>query len=179
MGVIIEESGLKFGEYSEKQVFHIEECVQYTKSLRQKEIKTCEFILQRGKKLYFIEAKASSPKEIAGDIPAEDKKHREKSYTDFVEEIVLKMRHSLSLYGNILLKRYEQDSLPENMANADLSDTQINLVLVINTEDGNWKPSPELQDALRFALRKEINLWRIGNLFVINAEMARKKYFII
>ena len=83
------------------------------------------------------------------------------------------------MYGNILLKRYEQDALPEDMANTDLSDAQINLVLIINTEDGNWKPSPELQDALRFALRKEINLWKIGNLFVINAEMAQKKYFII
>ena len=51
MGVIIEESGLRFGEYYEDQVFQIEASEQYTKSLRQNGIKTCEFILRKGKKL--------------------------------------------------------------------------------------------------------------------------------
>ena len=40
MGVIIEESGLRFGEYDEDQVFRIETSAQYTKSLRNKGIKS-------------------------------------------------------------------------------------------------------------------------------------------
>ena len=48
MGLIIEESGMKFGEYQDCQVFHIERSEQYINGLRQNGIKTCEFILQRG-----------------------------------------------------------------------------------------------------------------------------------
>ena len=48
MGVIIRESGMEFGEYDENQVFRIEASEQYTKSLRQNGIKSCEFILRRG-----------------------------------------------------------------------------------------------------------------------------------
>lgn len=63
MGVIIEESEMKFGKYKEEQVFRIETSKQYTEKLKGKGIKSCEFILQRGKKLYFIEAKKSCPKQ--------------------------------------------------------------------------------------------------------------------
>ena len=69
MGVIIEESGLRFGEYYEDQVFQIETSPQYTKSLRDNGIKSCEFILRKGKKLYFFEAKSSCPRQIMKDIP--------------------------------------------------------------------------------------------------------------
>ena len=109
MGVIIEESGLRFGEYYEDQVFQIETSPQYTKSLRDNGIKSCEFILRKGKKLYFFEAKSSCPRQIMKDIP--DKDEKKKQYDEFIEEIVLKMRHSLALYGNILLKQYSQDKV--------------------------------------------------------------------
>lgn len=99
--------------------------------------------MQRGRKLYFFEAKSSCPKQVVKDIPADEKK-RERAYDEFIEEIVLKMRHSLSLYGNILLKRYSQNGVPENLADPDLSDTLIYLVLVINPKEGEWKPEPEL-----------------------------------
>lgn len=106
MGVVIEESGLRFGEYPEDQVFQIEACEQYTRSLRPNGIKTCEFILRRGKKLYFFEAKSSCPRQVVRSIPENKKEEKKKAYDEFINEIVLKMRHSLSLYGNILLKRY-------------------------------------------------------------------------
>ena len=54
MGVIIRESGMEFGEYDENQVFRIEASEQYTKSLRQNGIKSCEFILRRGLSLIHI-----------------------------------------------------------------------------------------------------------------------------
>ncbi len=179
MGVIIEESGMRFGEYPEDQVFQIETSEQYTKSLRQNGIKSCEFILQRGKKLYFFEAKSSCPRQIVEDIPEEKKEEKKKAYDKFIEEIVLKMRHSLSLYGNILLKRYSQDKVSGNLVNPDLSNTQIFLVLVINPREGNWEPEPELQDGLRLHLKDEMKIWKIQSLFVITPQQAREKRFII
>ena len=179
MGVIIEESGLRFGEYHENQVFQIETSEQYTKSLRQNGIKTCEFILRRGKKLYFFEAKQSCPRQVVGNIPADEKEKRTEAYNNFIEEIVLKMRHSLALYGNILLKQYSQDKVPEKLVNPDLSNTQISLVLVINPQEGDWEPEPELRDDLQLHLKDEMKIWKIQSLFVITPQQARKKQFII
>ena len=179
MGVIIEESGMRFGEYEENQVLQIETCEQYTKSLRQNGIKTCEFILRRGKKLYFIEAKSSCPRQFVGDISVNNIEKRKEAYDKFIEEIVLKMRHSLSLYGNILLKRYSQEKVPKNLANPDLSDVFIHLVLVINPRNGDWKPEPELQDDLRLHLKEEMKIWKVQSLFVITSQEAREKHFII
>lgn len=179
MEIVIEESGMRFGKYLDNQVFQIEKSEQYTKNLRQNGIKTCEFILQRGKKLLFIEAKSSCPRKIMEGIPNDEKEKRKKSYNDFIQGIVLKMRHSLSLYGNILLERYSMKGIPENMANVNLSDTTINLVLVINPQNGNWEPEPELQDDLRKALQNEMKIWKIESFFVINAELAKRKHLII
>lgn len=179
MGVIIEESGLRFGEYYEDQVFQIETSPQYTKSLRDNGIKSCEFILRKGKKLYFFEAKQSCPRQIVGDIPAGEKEKRTEAYNKFIEEIVLKMRHSLALYGNILLKQYSQDKVPEKLADPDLSNTLIYLVLVINPQEGEWEPEPELQDDLRLHLKDEMRIWKIQSLAVITPQQAREKNFII
>ena len=71
MGIIIRESDMKFGEYEEDQVFQIEKCPQYTEKLKPRGIKSCEFILRRGKRLYFVEAKKSCPKQIMADTPEE------------------------------------------------------------------------------------------------------------
>ena len=179
MGGVIEESGLRFGEYPEDQVFQIEACEQYTRSLRPNGIKTCEFILRRGKKLYFFEAKSSCPRQVVRSIPENKKEEKKKAYDEFINEIVLKMRHSLSLYGNILLKRYAQDGVSENLANPDLSKALIYLVLVINPQEGDWEPEPELQDDLRLHLKDEMKIWRIQSLLVITPQQAREKHFII
>ncbi len=149
MEVIMEESGMWFAKYSEDEVFEIEKSPQYTKSLRQKGVKICEFVLRRGNKIYFMEAKSSCPRQIVWDNPKEDREQRKRKYEEYIEEIVLKMRHSLSLYGNILLKRYSQNGISEKLLNTDLSNVLINLVLIINT------------------------------FVVLNKEMAKKKGFII
>ena len=61
---VIQESGMQFGEYAEEQIFHLEKSIQYTESLMSNGIKSCEFILRRGNKLYFVEAKSSCPRYI-------------------------------------------------------------------------------------------------------------------
>lgn len=179
MGIIIEESGLRFGEYQEDQVFQIETSEQYTKSLRQNGIKSCEFILWKDKKIYFFEAKSSCPRQVVEDIPEDKKEEKKNAYDRFIEEIVLKMRHSLSLYGNILLKRYSQDKVPEKLADPDLSNAQIYLVLVINPQNGDWEPEPELRDDLQRHLKDEMRIWNIRSLSVITPQQAREKQFII
>ncbi len=182
MGVIIEESGMQFGEYEQNQVFQIEKCEQYTKSLRQNGIKTCEFILRRGKKLYFFEAKRSCPKQVVeSNQPEEEeqKKNARDKYNEYIEEIVLKMRHSLLLYGNILLKRFPQENVPKYLANIDLSDTQIYLILVLNPKNGEWTPEPELRDDLMMHLKDELQIWKIQNLLVITRDQAKEKHFIL
>ena len=113
------------------------------------------------------------------DISDNEVEEKKKRYDEFIEEIVLKMRHSLSLYGNILLKRYSQDNVSENLTNSDLSNSLIYLILVINPGEGEWEPEPELQDDLRLHLKDEMRLWKIQSLFVITPQQAREKHFII
>lgn len=113
------------------------------------------------------------------DIPDNEKEEKKKRYDEFIEEIVLKMRHSLALYGNILLKQYSQDKVPEKLADPDLSNTLFYLVLVINPQEGEWEPEPELQDDLRLHLKDEMRIWKIQSLVVITPQQAREKHFII
>lgn len=179
MGVIIEESGMQFGEYNENQVFQIEKSKQYTENLRPKGIKSCEFILRKEKKLFFIEGKSSCPRQVVENIPDGEREEKKAKYDKFIGDIVLKMRHSLSLYGNILLKRYEQENVPLDLVGPDLSDSTIYLILVINPPNGTWEPEPELQDDLRHQLQDEMKIWHIESLLVIGAQTAREKHFII
>lgn len=51
------ESEMTFGEYDEDSFFRIEECIQYTERLKNNGVKICEFLLLKGKKLVFVEAK--------------------------------------------------------------------------------------------------------------------------
>lgn len=172
MGVVIPESDMQFGEYKEEQVFQIEKCKQYTEKLRQRGVKSCEFILLRANRVYFIEAKKSYPNPIAGNSSDEEKK---KQYREDIQDIVGKMRHSLELIGNILLKRYSQEGIPDALKHANMS--EIRLILVIKNAKEAW--IPPLQDLLRKEFRAEMNIWKIPDFIVLNEEKARKKHFII
>lgn len=169
MGIIIPESDMKFGEYKEKQVFQIEECVQYTEKLRQHEVRCCEFILLRSNKLYFVEAKSSYPDPIGGIVKDE------KQYDKDIREIAEKMRHSLELYANILLNRYSQDGVSQEMKN--VKELEMRLILVIKNADRSW--IDPLHDIFRKELNAEMRIWKIPDFIILNEEMARKKHFII
>lgn len=171
MGVIIPESDMQFGEYREDQVFQIEKCSQYTSKLRQNGIKSCEFILLRGNKLYFVEAKKSCPNQIT----AESTEEKIIKYKNEIQEIVLKMKHSLTLYANILLKRYSIQGLPDKLK--DISDLEIRLVLVVKNAEKAWLAP--FQDVFRRELKDEMKIWKIPDFIVINEEKAREKRFIL
>lgn len=172
MGIVITESGMRFGEYPEEQVFHLETSNQYRKQLMPNGIKSCEFILLRENKLYFVEAKSSCPRQITANTAGE----KAKKYHEYIQGIVLKMKHSLTLYANILLQRYETEGVPELLRKTDLCGLQIILLLVIKNAEENWLIP--LQDVLRHELKDEIKIWKVVNFYAINEEKARKKHFI-
>ena len=121
----IEESEMIFGEYNEDDVFRIEKSRQY-RELKTKGVKSCEFIMLRGKTLYFLEAKKSNPKELVADT--DDEKRRK--YCEYIDDIIGKMIHSILLYENLVLHRYDVDGISKNLMLNDLQDYEIKLVLV-------------------------------------------------
>lgn len=171
MGVIIFESEMQFGKYKEEQVFQIEKSEQYTKKLRQRGVRCCEFVLLRANKLCFIEAKESYPDPITGCSSDE----RKEQYHKDVREIAEKMQHSLELYANILLKRYSQEGVPELMRNVEK--LEMRLILVIKNADASW--IVPLHDVFRKELRAEMQIWKIPDFIILNEEQARKKHLIV
>ena len=85
------------------------------------------------------------------------------------------MRHSLELYANILLSRYSQDGLSDEMKCTESS--EMRLILVIKNAEKSWL-SP-LQDIFRKELRAEMRIWGIPDFIILNEDMARKKHIII
>lgn len=171
--VIIDESDMHFGEYSEEDVFRIETCEQYQKNLMPNGVKSCEFILKKADTLYFVEAKSSCPNQITADSP---KEKREK-YNEYIAEITDKMRHSLALYANILLKRHDATGIPNNFLETDLSAKRIKLVLVVKNAEEMWLIP--LKEKLDKELKREAKIWKFTDFYVINEERARKKRFVI
>ncbi len=173
MAVIISESDMQFGEYEQEQIFQLEKSSQYTKKLRPNGIKSCEFILRRDNKLYFVEAKKSCPRQIEADT-SEEKRIK---YREYIQDIALKMRHSLALYSNILLERYDTEGVPELLKERNLSGLEIRLVLVVKNAEKGWLAP--FQDVFRKELQDELRIWKIPDFSIINEETARNKQFII
>jgi hypothetical protein len=171
MGVIITESDMQFGEYSDNLVFKIEDSVQYKKKLRQNGVRSCEFILRRGNNLCFIEAKKGCPNQIT-ENSSEEKKIK---YQEYIQEIVGKMRHSLNLYANIMLKRYSQDGVPDQLKDAE--NLNMRLILIVKNAENAWLDP--FRDRFRKELGKEMRIWKIPEFFILNEEQARKKHFVL
>lgn len=173
MAVIIRESDMQFGKYDSEHVFQLEKCPQYTEKLRPNGIKSCEFILRRGNKLYFVEAKKTCPKQIMASTPEE----KRAKYNTYVQDIVLKMRHSLTLYSNIILERYSIEGVPALLREKNMSNLEIRLVLVVKEAEKEWLVP--FQDVFRKLLRDELRIWKIPDVIVINEMTARNRHFII
>lgn len=172
MAVIIEESEMKFGEYEEENIFYLEKSIQYKKNLRQNGVKSCEFILCRDNSLYFIEAKKTCPKQITADTSEE----KILKYNEYIQDIVLKMRHSLTIYSSILLKRYDANGIPAKLRKNDLSNLKIRLMLIIKDAEKEWLIP--FQDDFNKRLQAELRIWNIPGFIIINEATARDKHFI-
>ena len=159
----ISESDMTFGDYPEENVLWLEKLPAYTASLRPHGVKSCEFALLRGeteKALCFIEAKKSSPRELK----------------EYAGDIAEKLRHSLTLYENILLERQAAE-LPRSFRELDHGKCRIYLILVIRDAKAEWLPP--IQDRLRQLTEAERRLFRTEPILVLNEELARKKRYII
>lgn len=173
MGVIIEESGMKFGEYTEEQVFRIEKCPQYTKRLLPNGIKICEFVLKRKNKLLFVEAKTSCPNRLVADSSEE----KAKKYQEYLEEITSKMKHSLMIYANILLNRYENAGLSTIMSNKDMKNIEILFVLVVKNAEKEWLVP--FQEKFIKLLKHDMRIWGIKDFLILTEEEAIQKKLVM
>jgi hypothetical protein len=170
---IIEESGMRFGDYPDDTLFHIERCPQYQKRLMPNGVKSCEFILKRGNTLLLVEAKTSCPNQITAESPQE----KIEKYKAYCSDITEKMRHSLSLYASILLKRQVHVQVPEALKSPDLSDMNIKLVLVVKEAEEKWLFP--LRDKLACDLKRELRIWNCAGFYVINETKAREKRLVL
>ena len=168
-----EESEMMFGPYAVDEVFRIEKSPQYTESLMPNGVKSCEFILSRGNTICFVEAKKSCPKQITADTPEEKKQ----KYKEYIEEITDKMRHSLALYANILLKRHDPAGIPAKLLHQDLSKKKIKLILVVKNAEDAWLVP--LQEVLSRNIRQEARIWKCAQFFVMNEARARAKQLVL
>lgn len=101
--VVINESDMQFGDYPDDDIFNIEKSCFYKKRCLSNGVKTCEFILFKCDKVYFVEAKTTSPCPM----------NNHGNVTRYVEEIVQKMRDSLSIYISTLLRCSDDNYLPK------------------------------------------------------------------
>lgn len=166
----IVESGMHFGPFPEASVFHIEASSTYTDSLRVNGVKVCEFLLKRGNKLYFIEAKSSIPQYDTA-LSSEEKRQK---YLAFIHDIGQKMRDSLSLYTSILLKCNNGEL--HDLAISDFSSLQLRFVLIVKGAQPEWLI--HYPDVLRKELNSEMNIWKIPAFSVITEEKARSLHFL-
>ncbi|OKZ82651.1 MAG: hypothetical protein BHW06_10710 [Clostridium sp. 44_14] len=96
-------------------------------------------------------------------------------YQEYIQEIVEKMRHSLNLYANIVLKRYSQDGMPDQLKDAE--NLNMRLILIAKNAEIAWLDP--FRDKFRKELRKEMRIWKIPDFIILNEEQARKKQFIL
>lgn len=172
--MIIEESGIKFGEYADNRVFYIEKSPQYRKHLMPNGIKTCEFILLRDSGLCFVEAKKTCPNQISEETP-EDMVEK---YNEYINDITTKMRHSLALYASILLERHSAENISEEMLENKLSalDSNIKIILVVKEAEKGWLN--QLKEKLEKQLTHERRIWK-AQVIVLNEEQAKRKHLAI
>lgn len=160
--MIINESGMRFGEYTEETVFQIEKSHIYKKI--QQNIPIAEFILLQFSHnkpiIYIIEAKSSSPRQTE----------------HYISDIQTKFINSLTLWFALRLERHP-DNISELSAafqKLEIKTLDIRFILVIKKAKKDWLPP--LQDMLNKALRPTLKLWGISSqaVVVLNEEMARQ-----
>lgn len=170
--IIIQESGMNFGPFDSDQLFHIEACDLYQKTMRPNGVAVTEFAVLTKGKLLFIEAKTSTPNYKECNKSQEK---REK-YDEYVTSIATKFRDSIDIYASILLKRNTCEQMPDHLAKKEFSDLPIVFVLVIK----NAYPDSlrHFTEKFQQVLRPMMRIWNVQNIAVIGEEQARRKGLI-
>ncbi len=164
--ITIEESGMAFGPFQEENVFYVEKSELY-KKLGSK-VKIGEFILKRGNKLLFVEAKSTAPN--PNSDTGED-------FYEYIDDISKKLRNSLELF----LSANHEIQIDKNQEAVKLIEFDkfnkmaLQFILVIRKHDKEWlQPVRDALDSYLIAQRK---IWNI-KIVVLNPELA-KKYKLI
>lgn len=164
----IYESEMKFGSFSEMDLFEIEKSKLLNKL--GKGIKSVEFILLNKKRnIIFLEAKKTCPNE--NNMHQSEKK--EEKFREYYDSIAEKFAESLQVYMASIVNRYDdQEEVGENLRKIeDYHDKRIQLVLVIKEAGTEWLAGPKaiLEEKL-LTLRK---IWK-AEIIVLNYELAKK-----
>lgn len=167
----INESGMTFGPYPVGNCYYIEksECYAAVKE----GVKMAEFLLlqqqKRGRALWVVEAKSSSPRP-----------ETQPNFDEFINEIRTKFTNAFLLVVAALLQRHPaaKAELPSTFKALDLRVQEFRFVLVINGHKEEWLAS--LQNALALALKPLVRTWALptASVAVLNQDVA-KKYGLI
>jgi len=159
--MIKNESGMNFilDNYS----YIMEDDIFYKKMSSKFGTKDVDFIIKRGNKLLFMEAKTSSPQELES----------------YITEIVVKYIDSLFIFTGIILDRENTKSsiITQEMNKISHLKGSIQLVLIIkNAEKRHLIP---IRDSLQSKLRKIIKIYSLeSSVIVMNEVQSKKKNFI-
>ena len=157
---------LCFGDFDEKNCFHIEKSIIYNKL--QNNRKVVEFILNKPEhnKLYFIEA----TKTLANETNSHD-------YNTNMREKAQKFIDSFHLALSIWFEIHEdKNELPTNYDNFFAKKKEYWFVLVIKNRPKNSLPN--IKEMLVSKLIKDIKIWDF-KVLVLNEELAKKYKIVI
>lgn len=167
----IPESGVLFGPYDEKELFHIEKSKLYT--FLGTGIKTVEFILRADvteRRIVFVEAKTNAPNPENRDTSEETRQKFEIFYTEVPDKFV----DSLGIYTAALLKRFEDTSeVGEELSLTDLKDVKLTFALVITNPLAQIEWLPPIKAVLEDRLRRWMKIWDV-DIVVLNQELAKR-----
>ena len=157
---VIPESGMNFGKYDEKDLFHIETSEIYKKL--GDGIPTVEFILKyNGNNIVFLEA-----------TNRYESKEKELKFEEYYGSITEKFISSLQIYLAAIMNRYQETSeIGDNLRSvSNMKDVKLKFILVVkNAEDITWLAGPLAE--LRARLLKVRKIWGV-EVVVLNEELA-------
>lgn len=162
--MFITESRIKFGDFEDDTVYHIEKSELYNKvNGKNGGIKICEFILVKDGALNFVEAKSSAPQS-----PDDQNK--------YILDLYEKFLNSCFLYFTICHKRHPGfvAEYPKEILIACCESMNFNFILVIPEFEDQWCSDLHqklLQDKNFKKLKNLLNI-QDRNLKVMNKTMA-------
>ena len=164
---VIPESGMNFGKYDEKDLFHIETSEIYKKL--GDGIPTVEFILKYNENnIVFLEAKKSCPNAANRN----ESKEKEQKFEEYYSSITEKFIASLQIYLAAILDKFQNsEEVGDRLRTVNsMKDIQLKFILVVkNAEDITWLAGPLAE--LKARLLQIRKIWGV-EIAVLNEELA-------
>lgn len=170
---VIEESGVRFGEFEEDRLFQIEHSEIHKKAGTG--IKSVEFIyLTKKENVLFVEAKTSCPNVLNKGESVE----KQIKYEEFYSEITDKFVDSLNMFAAAVMGRYEENkSIGKCIRNKrNYMRTGLKFVLVITGADESWLGGVKAELEMRLLRFRKI--WN-ADIVVLNTQMAKAYKLIL